>query len=157
MANEERDSVTVMLRQAGGTYAAEAGSPFPPARTDVARRRGFQRRRAGGPRGRELRRRTVTILLRQAGGGFAPEAGSPIAGAQASSVASGDFNVDGRPDLAVTNQNAGTVTILLRTATGGFAKEGAPVAAAPTRRGRVARLDSDSATTSRSPTSGRER
>ena len=99
VANEGTDSVTVLLRQANGTYAQEAGSPFPAgdgpisvvaedfsgdARPDLA-----LANFGGG---------TVTVLRRQAAGGFAPEAGSPIdVGAQASSVASGTSTSTGAP------------------------------------------------------------
>jgi hypothetical protein len=130
-ADEGSDDVAILLRQPGGGYAPEAGSPIAagdgPTSIAAADFDGDGRPDLAVS---NFGSGDVTILLRQPGGGFAQEDGSPIAtGAQASSVAVADFNADGRPDLAVTNQNALNVTILLRQPGGGFAEEaGSPVA-----------------------------
>jgi hypothetical protein len=115
--NGDSGNVSVFLRQPGGGFAAESGSPFPTGggltnaavgdfnndgRTDIAT--------AGFNPG------ILTVLVRQAAGGFAVE-GQPINfGTRLGAVATGDFNGDGKLDLAVTQWDAGQVTILLRNA-----------------------------------------
>jgi hypothetical protein len=107
------NTVNVLLRQAGGGFAAEAPIPVgagvlglatadfdADGRPDLA----VTSNTAG----------TVTVLLRQAGGGFAAD-GAPLAAPGANGVAAGDFDGDGKPDLAASNDQANTLTVLLNT------------------------------------------
>jgi hypothetical protein len=114
--NGDSGTVSVFLRQAGGGFAAEAGSPFPvggglsnavvgdfngDGRPDIAT--------AGFTTG------VVTVLARQAAGGFAVEETPTSLGVRLGAVAAGDFNRDGKLDLAATRWDApGGVSILLR-------------------------------------------
>jgi hypothetical protein len=113
--NGTSSNVSVYLRQAGGGFAQEAGSPFPvgpgpsgaatgdfngDGRTDLAVSNFIDG--------------TVSVLLRQPGGGFALE-GTPISiGTRVSAIAAGHFGGDGRLDLAVTQQDTGEARVLLR-------------------------------------------
>ena len=117
-ANGTSSDVSVFLRQPGGGFAQEAGSPVPAG---------------GGPSGAAIgdfnhdglldlavsdyTGGTVSVLLRQAGGGFALEGGQSIpTGTGANGIATADFNGDGQLDLAVTEQDANSVALLLRSA-----------------------------------------
>jgi hypothetical protein len=124
--------LTILLRQPGGGFAEEAGSPFVTgtAPTQLAAddfnedgRRDLAAANFGSG--------DVTILLRQADGGFEQEGGSPIpVGTHPVSPVAGDFNGDTLPDLAVTNEGSDTVTVLLRRPAGGFTESpGSPFAA----------------------------
>ena len=79
VSSEVSDDVTVLLGQAGGGYAEEAGSPIAvgmrPPWVLAADFNGD-----GHPDLAVVNQisSTVTILLRQPGGGFAEEAGSPV-------------------------------------------------------------------------------
>jgi VCBS repeat protein len=122
VVNQLTDEVSVLLRQPGGGYAPEAGSPFAvgdeplgvvatdldgDGLSDIAT----------ANRGSD----DVTVLVRQPGGGFAEQAGSPVpAGDTPYSLVTADLNRDGLPDLAVTNEDPGTVTVLVGRAIGGF-------------------------------------
>jgi hypothetical protein len=124
VANSAGSSVTVLLRQPGGGFAADAGSPISvgavpitvaaadfngDGRTDLA----VATNSAG----------TVTVLLRQPGGGFGADSGSPISVPSAYGLAAADFDGDGRIDLAVSQDSPGTLAVLRNTT---------PLAAAPT-------------------------
>lgn len=124
--NGTSSNVSVFLRQAGGGFAQEAGSPIAvgsgPSGAAVGDYNGDGRADlavSAFPAG------TVSVLLRQAGGGFAHEAGSPISlGTRISSVAAGDFNSDGRLDLAATQNDTDQVVLLLRNpANSGFSPQ----------------------------------
>jgi FG-GAP-like repeat len=116
--------VRILLRQAGGGFAAEAGSPATgtnPRSVAVGDFDGDTRPDLATTNNGAA---TVSVLLRQAGGGFAAEAGSPIpVGASPQAIRSADLDGDGRPDLALSNYTPSTETILLRQAGGGFAQE----------------------------------
>jgi hypothetical protein len=113
--NGDSGNVSVFLRQPGGGFAAEAGSPFPvggglanaavgdfngDGRPDIAT--------SGFTSG------IAAVLLRQAAGGFALEGQGTSTGARLGAIAAGDFNRDGRLDLAVTRYDNAQVSILLR-------------------------------------------
>jgi VCBS repeat protein len=109
------DNVSVFLRQAGGGFAEEAGSPI-----SVGAGSGPSGAAVGDFNGDGLRDLAVSrfvgggvvVLLRQAGGGFAQE-GTVISIGSAHAVAAGDFNSDGKLDLAATTAS-GQVVLLLR-------------------------------------------
>jgi hypothetical protein len=113
--NGTSSNVSVFLRQPGGGFAQEAGSPIAvglgPSGAAVGDFNGDGRLDlavssfvAGG----------VSVLLRQPSGGFALEGGAAILpGTSMHAVAAGDFNSDGRLDLAATLAS-GQVVLLLR-------------------------------------------
>ena len=129
-ANQGSNTVSILLGNGMGGFAAAAGSPVgvgnAPASVAVS-----DLNLDGKPdvvvvnRGSD----TMTILLGNGSGGFVEAAGSPIGtGKTPASVAVGDFNLDGRPDIAVANRGSGTMTILLGNGLGGFSEAaGSPV------------------------------
>jgi FG-GAP-like repeat len=116
--NGSSNDVSVFLRQAGGGFAQEAGSPIA-----IGPNSGPSGAAVGDYNGDGLADlavssfpgSNVSVLLRQPGGGFAHEAGSPIPlGTRIGAVAAGDFNGDGRLDLAATENDRNQVVLLLR-------------------------------------------
>ena len=118
LATSEGDGQTVslFLRQPGGGFAAEAGSPF-----------ALSGATANGAVGdfngdglpdlaiADILGSGVVIALRNPAGGFTREANVPLGGALGA-VGAGDFNQDGRLDLAVAGYNSANVSVLLRNA-----------------------------------------
>jgi hypothetical protein len=114
VTNAGSDSVSLLLRQASGGFAADPASPVATGdeplgiaapdfdgdgRPDLA-----IANHASG---------TVSVLLRR-GGGYQPDAGSPIAlPAGPSGVAAADVDGDGRPDLVVSSDQANVLSVLL--------------------------------------------
>ena len=118
--NGTSSDVSVFLRQAGGGFAQEAGSPI-----SVGAGSGPSGAAVGDYNGDGLADLAVStfvfgnvsVLLRQPGGGFALEGGAAIPlGANVHAVATGDFNTDGRLDLAATTAG-NQVVLLLRNGT----------------------------------------
>jgi hypothetical protein len=108
----------VFLRQAGGGFAQEAGSPIAvgsgPSGAAVGDYNGDGRADLAVS---SFVAGNVSVLLRQPGGSFALEGGAAIPlGARISAVAAGDFNSDGRLDLVATQNDGNQVVVLLRNA-----------------------------------------
>ena len=123
VANFNDNTVTVLLGDGTGGFAAASGSPFPvgsgPWFVAVGDFNGDGKPDLAIA---NFNDGTVTVLLGNGTGGFTPASNSPFAvGNGPTSVAVGDFNEDGQPDLAITNYVDGTVTVLLGDGTGGFA------------------------------------
>ena len=116
-ANSGDNTVTELLGDGSGGFAAALGSPFAvgtnPSSLAVADFNGdgsldIVTVNAGG--------NTVAELLGNGTGGFTPAAGSPFAvGTNPSSVTVADFNADGKADLAIANLNDNTVTMFLNS------------------------------------------
>src|SRR4051794_7218151 len=127
-ANGTSSTVSVLLRQAGGGFAQEAGAP-PPVSAGPNYIRAADFNKDGVPDLAVASYATTTganVLIRKSGGGFAALTGSPFAAPRAGSLAVADFDGDQQLDLAVTNYDSGGVNVLLRAASGGFNAEPSP-------------------------------
>ena len=116
--NGTSSNVSVFLRQAGGGFAQEAGSPIAvgsgPSGAAVGDYNGDGR---CGPRGVELRRGQRVGAAAPAGRRLrARGRRADLARRAHHAVAAGDFNSDGRLDLAVTQSDGSQVMVLLRNA-----------------------------------------
>jgi hypothetical protein len=120
-ANEGSDTVSVLLEQAGGTFALSnhnaGGSPRALVAAD------FNRDGRPDLAVADNASESVSVLL-GVKGGFAPAAAFP-AGAGPVAIAAADFDGDGRTDLAVADAGGAGVSILRGDGAGGF---GAPAA-----------------------------
>jgi hypothetical protein len=113
--NGTSSNVSVFLRQPGGGFAQEAGSP-------VATGSGPSGAAVGDYNGdgrldlavANFVGQNVTVLLRQPSGGFAAEAGAPSSLGSATAIGAGDFNSDGRIDLAVTRSDTNQISLFFR-------------------------------------------
>jgi FG-GAP-like repeat/Putative metal-binding motif len=123
-ANGTPSNVTVLVRQPGGGFAEETGSPYlvkdGPNVVKVGDFNGDGRPDLAVAR--NLNGGHVSILLRKPGGGFELESDPGTPATSAAGLAVADFTGDGLPDLAVPNYGGNAVTILLRKA-GGFDPE----------------------------------
>jgi hypothetical protein len=124
--NGSSSDVSVFLRQAGGGFTQEAGSPI-----SVGADSGPSGAAVGDFNGDGLADLAVStfvfpgnlsVLLRQPGGGFALE-GTPIQLGQTHAVAAGDFNSDGRIDLAATTAGGQLVPLLRNPQNTGFSPQ----------------------------------
>ena len=115
VSNGDAGSVSLFLRQPGGGFAEEPGSPF--ALTGATSNGAIGDFNGDGYPDLAIADFVfgsgVVVALRNPAGGFTPES-PPSLGGQLSAVGAGDFNLDGRVDLAVATYNAANVTILLR-------------------------------------------
>lgn len=129
VSNFVTGNATVLLRQAGGGFAQEMGSPFGAGgRASAIATADFNGDTRPDLALSNYDVATLTVLLRQPGGGFMAEVPAASTGTTPGLAAAADFNADGRPDLAVTNRGSGNVSILLRNAGSGFTPEvGSPV------------------------------
>ena len=113
--NGTSSDVSVFLRQAGGGFAQEVGSPIGvgsgPSGAAVGDYNGDGRADLAVS---SFVEGNVRVLLRQPGGGFALEGAAISLGARISTIATGDFNSDGRLDLAATQNDGNQVVLLLR-------------------------------------------
>ncbi len=130
-ANFDGSSVTVMLGDGLGGFAAAPGSPLPGGISSIGvavgdfNGDGFQDLALAN-----FTSANVTVLLGDGQGAFAPAPGSPfVVGTSPQYIAVGDFNGDGIQDLVTPNFGSSTVTVLLGNGAGGFAPSpGSPVA-----------------------------
>jgi hypothetical protein len=124
VANENDNTVTVLLGNGDGTFTAVASpstgtSPIAMAvgdfngdgRADLAVANAGNATNPGSS--------SVTVLLGNGDGTFSPAA-NLATGLNPISIAVGDFNGDGNADLAVVNYGGNTVTILLGNGDGTF-------------------------------------
>jgi len=127
-------TVTVLLGNGAGGFAAAAGSPFAagsgPSSVAVGDFNGDGKPDLAIA---DYNGDNVTVLLGDGTGRFTAAPSSPFpAGSQPNSVAVGDFNGDGKLDLAIANYNSNNVTVLLGDGAGGFTA----ARAVPSRRAR---------------------
>ena len=129
--NFNSGTVTVLLGNGSGGFAAASGSPFAvgtqPRSVVVGDFDGDGNQDLAIANGVS---NNVTVLLGNGSGGFTSAAGSPFAaGTGPQSVVAEDFNGDGFADLAIANYNSNNVTVLLGNGSGGFtAAAGSPFA-----------------------------
>lgn len=113
--NGTSSDASILLRQPGGGFVQETGSPFGvaggPSYGTVAdfNGDGWPDLAVAGFSGA-----AVSVHRRLPGGGFVADPDKPIPTTRAGAVAAGDFNGDGRPDLAVAKWDTGELMILLR-------------------------------------------
>ena len=117
------NQLTVLLGQAGGGFAEEAGSPIAVGTRPLeVVAHDFNHDGLADLAVANHGSDDVTVLLRQPGGGFAAEPGSPVpAGHTPYGLAAADFDRDGDFDLAVTDEDANAITLPRRQPLGGFA------------------------------------
>jgi FG-GAP-like repeat len=113
--------VSVLLRQPGGGFAQEAGSPFASGTRMHAVAAGYFNSDSLLDLAVTRIDGQLELLLRLPGGGFARGSLFTV-GAEPTAIAVGDYNGDGLADLATANRTGDTVTILLRSG-GTFATE----------------------------------
>lgn len=126
--NGTSSDVSLLLRQPGGGFVHETGSPFAlgaggggASYATLSDFNGDGRTDIAVPAFVGLH---VTVLQRQGGGGFAQENPPFNAGQRLSGVGAGDFNGDGRIDVAAAQWDFGSVRILQRATPGGFTDGG---------------------------------
>jgi uncharacterized protein (TIGR03437 family) len=132
VANQGDSTVTVLLGNGLGGFAAAKGSPFSVGTGPFSVAVGdFNLDGKADLATANFNGNTETVLLGDGAGGFAEVSGSPFAvGSSPYSVAVGDFNGDGKPDLFTANFNSNNVTILVGDGAGGFtAATGSPFGA----------------------------
>jgi len=133
-ANNGGNTVTVLLGNGSGGFAAATGSPFAVGSGPVPVVVGdFNGDGIPDLATANNGDNTVTVLLGNASGGFTASTGSPFnVGSGPISMVVGDFNADGIQDLGVANLSDSTVTVLLGNGSGGFAAAtGSPFAVGP--------------------------
>jgi len=122
-SNFASSNVTILLRQAGGGFAEEAGSPVQLSdQASAIAAADFTGDSRPDLAVANWNSNQISVLHREAAGGFTIQENYPVGG-NPRHLAVGDFNGDGRPDLAVVDFGTDDVTILLRQAGGGFAPE----------------------------------
>ena len=141
VVNGTSSDLSVYLRQPGGGFVQESGSPFsglsgpnyaaagnfypaPDTRTDLAVA--------------NFVNSTVSVLIRNESGGFSdePNGGSPLpVGGQTGTVASADFGGDSRPDIVASDFTNGRIRVFIRQLTGFSQRETVTVGAQPRQFG----------------------
>ena len=125
ISNFVSSNVTVLLRQASGGFAQDAGSPVrlpDPGRAGAVAAGDFNADGRPDLAAARWDAAAVSILYRSEPNGFAVAENHSV-GTNPRHIAVDDFNSDGRPDVAVTNFGGDDVTVLLRTAAGSFTAE----------------------------------
>jgi probable HAF family extracellular repeat protein len=131
VANFSAGTVSVLLGNGSGGFAAATGSPFTvgtnPLSLAVA---DFNGDGAQDLAVANFGSNSVTVLL-ASNGGFTAATGSPFSvGSSPYSVVVGDFDGNGIPDIATANSGSANVTVLLGNVSGGFtAATGSPFSA----------------------------
>ena len=128
-ANSADNSISVLLGNGSGGFAAAPNSPFAVgASPQSVALRDFIGDGKLDIVTANMGNNSVTVLLGNGSGGFAAAPNSPFAvGASPQSVALGDFNGDGNLDIVAANSGDNTATLLLGDGTGGFtASAGSP-------------------------------
>ncbi len=134
VANENDNSISILLNQGNGNFAQQGNSPFVLAKNETA-----PVAIAAGSLGNTIVNSTgvtvapidlvianatsnnVTVLLGNGDGTFTEAAGSPYTvGTAPSAIVAGDFNGDGNPDFAVANKGDNTVSAFKGDGKGGF-------------------------------------
>src|ERR1039457_4590669 len=129
IANQNDNTVTVLLGNGTGGFTAAPGSPirvgYVPQSVAIG---DFNRDGKPDLVVTNADNNNVTVLLGNGTGGFTAAPGSPFpTGIWPSAVAVGDFNGDGKLDLAIANTNSNNLTVLLGNGAGGFtAATGSP-------------------------------
>jgi DNA-binding beta-propeller fold protein YncE len=124
VANEQSNSLTILLGDGAGRFVATPGSPIPAGHmpNDIA----LADFNADGALDLALANHEadyLTVLVGDGRGGFAQAPGSPLrvrARPHPHGVAATDFNGDGRPDLVTDGWETDEVEILLGDGRGGF-------------------------------------
>jgi type II secretory pathway component GspD/PulD (secretin) len=143
VANQNDNTISILLNQDNGNFTAAPNSPFTLAKTETAPAAiatatfGNTVTTASGVTTPSAdlviansTSNNVTVLLGNGDGTFQEAAGSPYAvGKNPSSVVVADFNGDGNVDFAVANQGDNTISVFKGNGSGGFTEfPGSPFA-----------------------------
>ena len=162
VANQNDNTISILLNQDNGSFAAATNSPFALAKTEtgpsaiatatfgntVTSTAGLQQL----PTDLVIANSTsdnVTILLGNGDGTFHEAVGSPYAvGKNPSAVVVADFNGDGNTDFAVANKDDNTISVFRGNGSGGFTEfPGSPFAltntSAISEKGPIAMVTAD--------------
>jgi Flp pilus assembly secretin CpaC len=134
VANENDNTISILLNQDNGNFVAQANSPFVLAKNETAPvsiASGTFGNTATNSSGLTVApvdlvianstSNNVTVLLGNGDGTFVEAAGSPYAvGANPSAVVVADFNGDGNLDFAVTNKGDNTISVFKGDGNGTF-------------------------------------
>ena len=135
VANQSDNTITILLNQDGGNFAAQANSPFVLAANEtgpVALANGIFGNTVVNSNGVTVSpedlvvvnstSNNVAVLLGNGDGTFTEAAGSPFpVGTNPSAAVVADFNGDGNLDFAVANKGDNTISVFKGDGKGGFA------------------------------------